>query len=169
MIPAGAGGVTEFDDYGMADYDHARAQRVSDMARFAPDSLGFSTKSSWDEPWEQIIAAQKPEAWSLVGDDVFGPPTFSATTRNMLYDNRGEAAFNPHAYGAQVPEWASDVGWRQYAVWNGPSSTGTACGTCGSEYEGKSSVQKSTAEFSSGAPAAAYKGFLGRVKSAFFV
>lgn len=76
----------------------------------------------------------------MIGDDVFPETQFVPTVKNQLHDLRGEAALSPNM--GEAPEGASDVGWRAYAVENGPSSTGLACGTCNVTYARRSSAQQ---------------------------
>ena len=172
VIPPGAGGVVGYEDFGgiSGGSDYHRAHMTSMMARFNPDALARSVRASWDEPWEQEITPDRPAAVSNVGDDVFGAPTFKETVRNSLIDPRGEAAFNPHA-GAP-PDGASDVSWRSYAVDNGPSSTGLACGTCASAYARPTSAQRSSMGANvprSTAQESPYRTPMSKLKAAFLI
>ena len=135
IIPMGAGGVVDDAEYGGissgSDYHHA--YQTSMMARFAPDMLAKSVRGTFDEPWQQEITPQKPLNASMVGSDVFGPPSFQGTVRNSLLDLRGEAAYSVDN-SIDPPLGASDVGWRNYALANGPASVANACGTCSSTF-----------------------------------
>jgi hypothetical protein len=86
--------------------DYYRAYRESELARMAPDVLGRSVKSSWDDGFISLITPDKPAPVSLAGYDVFGPQSFTTTTRNMSLDLRGEAAYAPSMSG-EVPMGAS--------------------------------------------------------------
>ena len=169
VIPAGAGGVVGFEDYGgiSGGSDYHRANQTSLLARFAPDTLARSVRASWDEPWEQEITPDRPAAVSNVGEDVFGAPTFKSTIRNSLLDLRGEAAFDPHS--GQVPEGASDVSWRSYATDNGPSSTGLACGTCATAYARSASSQRSATGTNAGRTDSPYRTPMSKIKAAFLI
>ena len=109
------GGLTEFSgSYAPVDCpagmlggdEYYRAYRESELARAAPDVLARQVRSTWDEPFLSIITPEKPAAVSLAGYDVFGPQSFSTTTRNMSLDLRGEAAYAPNLTG-EVPMGAS--------------------------------------------------------------
>lgn len=168
-VPPGAGGVVGFEDYGgiSGGSDYHRANQTSNLARFAPDTLGISVRASWDEPYDQTITPDRPAAVSNVGEDVFGAPTFKATVRNSLLDLRGEAAFDPHS--GQVPEGASDVSWRAYALDNGPSSTGLACGTCATSYGRAASSQRMAAGANPPREASPYRTPMSKIKAAFLI
>ena len=175
VIPPGAGGVVGFSDYGgiSGGSDFHRANAVSQMARFAPDTLARSVRASWDEPWEQEITPDRPAAVSNVGEDVFGAPTFTGTVRNSMFDLRGEAAYNvASGAGQPPPEGASDVSWRAYALDNGPASTGLACGTCAVSYSRPASAQRTAAganparSLAQGTP---YRTPMSKIRAAFLV
>lgn len=109
------GGLTEFSgSYGLDECpqgmlggaEYYRAFRESEVARMAPDVLARAVRSTWDEPFLSIITPEKPAAVSLAGYDVFGPQSFSTTTRHMTTDLRGEAAYAP-ALSGDVPVGAS--------------------------------------------------------------
>jgi hypothetical protein len=146
IIPPGAGGVVGFEDYGgiSGGSDYHRAFQTSLLARFNPEALqNIATRGWGEEIWEQKLNnGQRPAAVSMVGDDVFPETQFTPTVRNKLLDTRGEAAYAPMR--GTPPEGASDVGWRAYAIENGPSSTGLACGTCNPVYSRVSSAQRQT-------------------------
>jgi hypothetical protein len=131
-----AGGLTEFSgsyaptecQLGMlGGSEYYRAYRESELARMAPDVLGRSVKSSWDDGFISLITPDKPAPVSLAGYDVrgknhhsknliihlhfydvqvFGPQSFTTTTRNMILDLRGEAAYAPNLSG-DIPVGAS--------------------------------------------------------------
>lgn len=177
-MPAGAGGVVGFEDYttgvsgGQA---YQRAYQTSLLARFAPDTLARSVRATDDNPWMSEIAPEKPEAVSMIGSDVFGPPSFQSTVRNSLLDPRGEAAA-PTAYGAsaasQIPEGASVASWSSYASQVDPISTSSACGTCHQSFSAPSPIAQPPRIGAYGNPAAAKtaRGSVWqRVKSAFYV
>lgn len=86
--------------------EYYRAYRESEMARMAPDVLGRSVRSSFDEGYMSMITPEKPAPVSLAGYDIFGPQSYSSTTRNMIMDLRGEAAYIPSMAG-ELPEGAS--------------------------------------------------------------
>lgn len=175
VIPPGAGGVVGFSDYGgiSGGSDFHRAQSTSNLARFAPDTLARSVRLSWDETYLDEITADKPAAVSNVGEDVYGPPTFTGTVRNSMLDLRGEAAYNvPTGAGQAPPEGASDVSWRAYALDNGPASTGLACGTCATAYSRPATAQRVSAgmnparSISQGSP---YRTPMSKIRAAFLV
>lgn len=170
IVPEGAGGVLGFEDYGgiAGGSDYYHAYQTSMLARFAPDTLAQSVRRSWDEPWLEAITPAKPRAVSMVGSDVFGPPSFHSTVRNSLTDLRGEAAFGKIT-GA-IPEGASEVSWAAFADPNGPASAGLACGTCNAAFRLRSPVSRPPPVGSYGNPAAAprpYHTVWNKVKSAF--
>ena len=172
VIPAGAGGVVGFEDYGgiSGGSDYHRANQTSMLASFSPDTLAVNVRGSWDEPWAQEITPQKPMAVSMVGSDVFASTPFIPSVRNQLHDLRGEAAVNPQ--GSDVPEGASAVGWRSYAADNGPSSTGSACGTCNASYSRSSTAQASASRANrprTAAAGASYRTPMAKLKAAFFL
>jgi hypothetical protein len=110
---------------------------------------------------------------SNVGEDVFGAPTFTGTVRNSMFDLRGEAAYNVASGAGQAPpEGASDVSWRAYALDNGPSSTGLACGTCATAYSRPASAQRVASgmntprSVSQGSP---YRTPMSKIRAAFLV
>lgn len=86
--------------------EYYRAYRESELARMAPDVLARSVKSTWDDGFISLITPDKPAPVSLAGYDVFGPQSFTTTTRNMTYDLRGEAAYAPNLSG-EIPVGAS--------------------------------------------------------------
>ncbi len=107
--------------------DYYRAYRESELARMAPDVLSRSVKSTWDEPFMDLITPEKPAAVSLAGYDVFGPQSFHTTTRNMSLDLRGEAAYAPNLTG-EVPAGASISSLAMGAAVNfSDCSTGCGC------------------------------------------
>ena len=169
IVPPGAGGVVGFEDYGgiSGGSDYHKAHRTSMLARFNPDTLARSVRASWDEPWEQEITPDRPAAVSNVGEDVFGAPTFKETIRNSLLDPRGEAAFDPHSGG--MPDGASDVSWRAFAVENGPSSTGLACGTCDGLYSRQSTAQASANTFNTPRTETSYRTPMSKIRAAFLL
>ena len=135
-MPAGAGGVVGFEDYSTGvsgGQAYQRAHQTSLMARFAPDTLARSMRATEDNPWMSEISPEKPDAVSMIGSDVFGPPSFQSTVRNSLLDIRGEVA-DPKSFGTSAagmaPEGASVASWSAYATQIDPISTGLACGTC---------------------------------------
>jgi hypothetical protein len=134
IVPPGAGGQVAFEDYGgiSGGSDYHKAYATSMLARFAPDTLAASVRRSWDEPFMEEISPAKPKAVSMVGADVFGPPSFHSTVRNSMLDLRGEAYVGD--FKGEAPTGASEVSWAAFAEPNAPSSTGLACGTCGSHY-----------------------------------
>jgi hypothetical protein len=120
------GGLTEFSgSYGtdecpqgmLGGAEYYRAFKESELARMAPDVLSRSVRSSWDEPFLSIITPEKPAAVSLAGYDVFGPQSFSTTTRNMTTDLRGEAAYAPNLAG-EIPVGASASSYAMGAAVN---------------------------------------------------
>ena len=154
VIPEGAGGVLGFEDYGgiSGGSDYHKAYATSMLARFAPDTLATSVRRSWDEPFMEEITPAKPRAVSMVGADVFGPPSFHSTTRNSMLDLRGEAYVG--VFDGQAPMGASEVSWASFANSNGPASAGIACGTCASQFSRASPVSRPPAVGSYGNPAA---------------
>jgi hypothetical protein len=86
--------------------EYYRAYRESELARMAPDVLARSVKSTWDDGFISLITPDKPAPVSLAGYDVFGPQSFTTSTRNMTLDLRGEAAYAPNLSG-EVPVGAS--------------------------------------------------------------
>lgn len=132
QIPPGAGGVLRSFSYSglNGNSEFANAYNTSIQARFQPDTLAKSVRNSWTQPFDHILTPQRPSAMTTLGSDMFGPPTFSGTKRNVLYDLRGEAAIRP--VGMSMPEGASDVGWRSYKM-NMPKST-QRCTVCGPAY-----------------------------------
>lgn len=86
--------------------EYYRAYRESELARMAPDVLARSVKSTWDDNFVSLITPDKPAPVSLAGYDVFGPQSFTSTTRNMTLDLRGEAAYAPNLSG-EMPVGAS--------------------------------------------------------------
>ena len=109
------GGLTEFSgsyapeecQLGMlGGSEYYRAYRESELARMAPDVLSRSVKSTWDDGFISLITPDKPAPVSLAGYDVFGPQSFTTSTRNMTLDLRGEAAYAPNLSG-EVPVGAS--------------------------------------------------------------
>lgn len=174
VIPPGAGGVVGFEDYGgiSGGSDYHRAQSTSQLARFAPDTLARSVRASWDEPFMSEITPDRPAAVSNVGEDVFGAPTFTGTTRNSMLDLRGEAAYNVASASMAPPEGASDVGWRAYALDNGPSSTGLACGTCATAYSRPATAQRAAIGANtprSVSQSSSYRTPMSKIRAAFFV
>ena len=172
QIPSGAGGVVGFEDYGgiSGGSDYHRSYQTSMLARFAPDTLAKSVRGSWMEPNEQEITPQKPAAVSMIGDDVFATTQFTPTVRNQLHDLRGEAAVNVARGGADMPQGASDVSWRAYAVENGPSSTGLACGSCNAAYARKSTAQAAPRGANTPRSAAPhYRTPMAKLRAAFFL
>lgn len=173
QIPAGAGGVVGFEDYGgiSGGSDYHRSYQTSMLARFAPDTLAKSVRGSWNEPQEQEITPQKPAAVSMIGDDVFATTQFTPTVRNQLHDLRGEAAVNvARGSGADMPQGASEVSWRAYAVENGPASTGLACGSCNAAYGRRSTAQQvSMGTNSPRASAPQYRTPMSKLKAAFYM
>lgn len=139
VMPAGAGGVVDYDDYGgiSGGDSYHKAWHVAQLARFDPDTLAKSVRASWDEPFYQEIAPVRPEAVSMIGADVFGPPSFHSTVRNTLLDLRGEAATG--AISGTPPEGAGVVSWAAFADLNGPAGTNMACGTCGPQFSAPAS------------------------------
>lgn len=105
------GGLTEFSGSYVPDEcqlgmlggsEYYRAYRESELARMAPDVLGRSVKSSWDDGFISLLTPDKPAPVSLAGYDVFGPQSFTTSTRNMTLDLRGEAAYAPNLSG-EIP------------------------------------------------------------------
>lgn len=137
VIPPGAGGVVGFEDFSSGisgGSDYHRAYETSMMARFAPDTLAASVRRSWDEPWLEAITPAKPQAVSMVGTDVFGPPSFHSTTRNSVLDLRGEAAYGSSigsGGSAEIPTGASEVSWAAFA---NPNASHLGCGTCSHQF-----------------------------------
>jgi hypothetical protein len=76
----------------------------SELARGNPDMLQRSSHMTADEPMWSSIVPDKPDAVSMAGYDVFGPPAFQTTTRNSVLDLRGEAVTGPII--GQAPEGA---------------------------------------------------------------
>lgn len=120
------GGLTEFSgSYGndecpqgmLGGAEYYRAFKESELARMAPDVLQRSVQSSWDQPFLSIITPEKPAAVALAGYDVFGPQSFSTTTRNMSLDLRGEAAYAPNLSG-EMPVGASASSYAMGAAMN---------------------------------------------------
>ena len=142
VVPEGAGGVLGFEDYGgiSGGADYYKSYQTSMMARFAPDTLAVNVRRSWDEPWLEAITPAKPQAVSMVGTDVFGPPSFHSTIRNSMLDLRGEAAQG--AITGQPPSGASEVSWAAFTTGNGPASAGLACGTCAPQYTRASPISQ---------------------------
>jgi hypothetical protein len=112
---AKAGGLTEFSgSYAPAECElgmlggseYYRAYRESELARMAPDVLARSVRSTWDDGFISLITPDKPAPVSLAGYDVFGPQSFTTSTRNMTLDLRGEAAYAPNLSG-ELPVGAS--------------------------------------------------------------
>jgi hypothetical protein len=134
VMPAGAGGVVGFEDYGgiSGGDSYHKAWHVAQLARFDPDTLAKSVRQSWDEPFYQEISPVKPDAVSMIGSDVFGPPSFHSTVRNTLLDLRGEAATG--AITGEAPEGAGVVSWASFADMNGPAGTNMSCGTCSHQF-----------------------------------
>jgi hypothetical protein len=109
--------------------EYYRAFRESELARMAPDVLARSVKSTWDEPFMDLITPEKPAAVSLAGYDVFGPQSFHTTTRNMTLDLRGEAAYAPNLTG-DIPPGASIPSLAMGAAVNfSDCSQGCGCGS----------------------------------------
>jgi hypothetical protein len=109
------GGLTEFSGSYAPDEcqlgmlggsEYYRAYRESELARMAPDVLSRSVRSTWDDGFISMISPDKPAPVSLAGYDVFGPQSFTTTTRNMILDLRGEAAYAPNLSG-EIPVGAS--------------------------------------------------------------
>lgn len=167
VVPEGAGGVVGFEDYGgiSGGSDYNKAYATSMMARFAPETLAASVRRSWDSPWEQEITPAKPRAVSMVGEDVFGPPSFHATTRNSMLDLRGEAAYGQIT--GDPPTGASVVSWAAFAQPNGPASSGLSCGTCNAHFAKQSPVSRPPLVGSYGHPTARQSSVWSKVKSAF--
>lgn len=159
VIPSGAGGPVAFEDYGgiSGGSDYHKAYATSMMARFAPDTLAESMRRSWDEPYMEEITPAKPQAVSMVGADVFGPPSFHATTRNSMMDLRGEAYVGD--FKGDAPTGASEVTWASYANPNGPASAGLACGTCSTQFSRKIPITNPAPSSSSSSSNAWIKGF----------
>lgn len=104
----------------------------------------------------------------MIGDDVFPATQFVPTVKNQLHDLRGEAALTPMK--GEIPEGASDVGWRAYAIENGPASTGLACGTCNATYSRRSTAQQ--IPMGANKPRSvktAYRTPMAKLKAAFYV
>lgn len=170
VVPEGAGGVLGFDDYGgiSGGSDYHKSWATSQLARFAPDTLATSVRRSWEEPFLEEITPAKPRAVSMIGDDVFGPPSFHSTTRNSMLDLRGEAAFG--TITGAPPSGASEVSWAAFANPNGPASAGIACGTCANYFSQASPVSRPPIIGSFGNPTAAERHTPWRkVKSAFLM
>ena len=173
VVPPGAGGVIGFEDFGGissgADWD--KAYNTSILARFAPDTLAASVRRTFDDPYDEEITPAKPSSVSMVGADVFGPPTFHYTTRNNIVgDIRGEAAYG--AVTGEVPTGASEVSWAQYAHPVEAESRTTSCGMCASRFNQPSPVQQPPAVGSYGNPAAASKSrgsLWGKIKQAYYM
>jgi len=79
--------------------DYYKAQRCAVIARENPTMLAMSGScATVDIPFYDAITPKKPMPVTLAGVDVFGPPSFHSSTRNMSYDIRGEAA-NKNIFG----------------------------------------------------------------------
>lgn len=171
IIPMGAGGVVGFGDYGgvSGGDSYHKAYQTSLAVRMAPDTIAKSVRASWDEPFYQEISPAKPEAVSMVGADVFGPPSFHSTVRNTLLDLRGEAATG--VVTGEPPSGASEVSWASYAVPNGPASVGLGCGTCAKNFEAPSPVSQPPKVGSFGNPAAIprRKNIWSKIRNAFYM
>lgn len=129
------GGLTEFSgsyapsecQLGMlGGSEYYRAYRESELARMAPDVLSRSVKSTWDDGFISLITPDKPAPVSLAGYDVFGPQSFTTSTRNMTLDLRGEAAYAPNLSG-EIPVGASVSSFAMGAAMNF-SDCGQGCG-----------------------------------------
>jgi hypothetical protein len=89
-----AGGLTEFSgsyaapecELGMlGGSEYYRAYRESELARMAPDVLGRSVRSTWDDGFISLITPDKPAPVSLAGYDVRSspPPTLTHRRRDL--------------------------------------------------------------------------------------
>ena len=132
--------------------DYYRAYRESELARMAPDVLARSVKSTWDEPFMDLITPEKPAAVSLAGYDVFGPQSFHTTTRNMTIDLRGEAAYAPNLVG-EIPPGASIPSLAMGAAVNfSDCSQGCGCSRNPAGIQLPGSMSRAGAEMPSASP-----------------
>lgn len=104
--PESGGRVREDTSYGlMGPCELYRAQQESELARFNPDVISQAVSRTYEAPFMSLITPDKPAPVTLAGADVFGPPSYNTSTRNMTLDLRGEAATGP-LYG-EPPAGAS--------------------------------------------------------------